>query len=47
MIPIPKLELQKKFADFVRQIDKSKFLIKRQIELLEELLNKKMDEYFK
>ena len=43
----PSMELQNKFSDFVKQIDKSKFLIKRQIELLEELLNKKMDEYFK
>ena len=46
MINAP-LELQNTFADFVQQIDKSKFLIKRQIELLEELLTKKMDEYFK
>ena len=40
-------DLQNEFSLFAQQIDKSKFLIKRQIELLEELLTKKMDEYFK
>ena len=45
-IPIPPIELQNKFATFVEQIDKSKFIIQRQIKELQELLDKKMDEYF-
>ena len=47
MLPNAPLDLQNEFSLFAQQIDKSKFLIKRQIELLEELLTKKMDEYFK
>jgi len=43
---IPPIELQNKFANFVQQIDKSKFIIHKQIKLLEELLDKKMHEYF-
>ena len=31
VIPIPPIELQEQFADFVRQIDKSKFINKRKI----------------
>ena len=42
----PPIELQNKFADFVKQIDKSKFIVQKQIKLLEELLEKKMNEYF-
>ena len=42
----PSLELQNKFADYVQQIDKSKFIVQKQIKLLEELLEKKMNEYF-
>ena len=45
-IPMPKIELQNKFAAFVQQIDKSKFIVQKQIKLLEELLEKKMNEYF-
>ena len=42
----PKRCLQDQFINFVQQIDKSKFLIKKQIELLREILEIKMDEYF-
>ena len=45
-IPVPPLELQNKFADFVQQIDKSKFVVKQQIADLQELLDSKMQEYF-
>ena len=45
-IIIPPIELQNKFADFVQQIYKSKFIVQKQIKLLEELLEKKMNEYF-
>lgn len=45
MINAP-IELQNKFADFVQQIDKSKFIVQKEIKDLQELLDKKMDEYF-
>ena len=40
------IELQNKFADFVKLIDKSKFIVQKQIDDLQELLDSKMDEYF-
>lgn len=33
-IPVPSIELQNQFADFVRQVDKSKFILSRMAELL-------------
>ena len=42
----PSKKLQDEFIDIVEQIDKSKFIIQKQIKLLEELLEKKMNEYF-
>ena len=45
-IPVPPIELQNEFAAFVEQVDKSKFVVQKRIELYKELLNKKMDEYF-
>jgi len=45
-IMVPPIELQNKFAAFVEQIDKSKFVVQQQIKDLQELLDKKMDEYF-
>ena len=45
-IGIPPLELQNAFANFVEQIDKSKFVVQQQIKALQELLDRKMDEYF-
>ena len=41
----PKKE-QLKFVEFARLIYKSKFIVQKQIKLLEELLEKKMNEYF-
>ena len=35
------------FAEFVKLIDKSKFIVQQQIKDLEELLDSKMDEYFR
>ena len=43
---LPPLDLQNKFAAFVQQIDKSKFIVKQQIADLQELLDSKMQEYF-
>ena len=42
----PPIELQNEFADFVKLTDKSKFIVQKQIEDLQELLDSKMDEYF-
>ena len=43
---IPPENLQEQFVAFVNQIDKSKFVVQKQIKDLKELLDKKMDEYF-
>ena len=45
-IIIPPIELQDKFADFVHLIDKSRFVVQKEIKDLQELLDSKMDEYF-
>lgn len=45
-LPYPDLPLQNKFAAFVQQIDKSKFVVKQQISDLQEFLDSKMQEYF-
>ncbi len=42
----PSIEIQNKFINFVEQVDKSKFVVQQQIKDLQELLDKKMDEYF-
>ena len=34
MVEVPPIELQNQFADFVRQVDKSKFILSRMAELL-------------
>ena len=43
----PPRELQERFAAFVKKIDKSKFIVQQQIKDLQELLDSKMDEYFR
>ncbi len=45
-IIVPPIALQNRFATFVLQIDKSKFVVKQQITDLQELLDSKMQEYF-
>ena len=45
-IGLPPLKLQNKYASFVEQIDKSKFIVQKRIDTYKELLAKKMDEYF-
>lgn len=45
-ITIPPIELQKKFADFVKQIDKKKEICNKIIDKLNELKKSKMQEYF-
>lgn len=46
LVPLPDKKLQNEFANFVEQIDKSKFIVQKEIKDLQELLDKKMDEYF-
>lgn len=46
LIPIISIDAQNQFVSFVEQVDKLKFNVKKRIELYQELLNKKMDEYF-
>lgn len=45
-IVIPPKVIQNQYADFVHQVDKSKFVIKQSIEKLELLKNKLMQDYF-
>ena len=45
-IPVPTIEKQNEFEQFVKLIDKSKFVVQQQINALQELLDRKMDEYF-
>ena len=46
IVILPPIELQNEFAEFVKLTDKSKFIVQKQIEDLQELLDSKMDEYF-
>lgn len=45
-LPLPTLALQKHFADFVRQADKSKLALKQSLEKLETLKKALMQKYF-
>ena len=45
-IPLIPIEKQNEFALFVEQIDKLKLNVQKRIDYYQELLNKKMDEYF-
>lgn len=45
-IIVPPIELQNDYAEFVTQIDKSKFNIQQHLNLMQELLDKKMEEFF-
>ena len=46
MIPLPPLELQQEFADFVAQVDKSGFAVRKQIKKLQLLYDSLAQEYF-
>lgn len=45
-IPVPPLDLQQQFADFVAQVDKQKETVKKSLEKLETLKKSLMQEYF-
>ena len=46
IIPIPPIELQTQFADFVQQVDKSKAAVQQALEKLNLLKSALMQEYF-
>ena len=46
IIPMPPISLQNDFADFVQQIDKSKFVVQKSLEKAETLYKTLMQEYF-
>ena len=45
-VPKASISIQKEFVSFVEQIDKSKLICQKQLDLLNDLFNKKLDEYF-
>ena len=47
LIPIPPIELQKQFADFVKQVDKLKFEMQKSLEEMENNFNSLMQRAFK
>jgi len=46
IIQIPPIELQNKFAEFVKQVDKQKFEIEKSLKEMQELYESLMDKYF-
>ena len=46
LFPLPPLDLQNQFADFVAQVDKSKLVVQKSLEQLEILKKALMQEYF-
>ena len=46
LIPVAPLEEQKSFADFVKQVDKSKVVVKKALEETQLLFDSLMQEYF-
>ena len=45
-VPVPPLKIQQEFADFARQVDKSRFVAQQQIEKLQLLYDSLAQEYF-
>ena len=46
VIPVPPIELQKQFADFVKQVDKSKSVVQKALDETQQLFDSLMQEYF-
>ena len=46
VIPVPPIELQEQFADFVQQVDKSREAVKKSLEKTQQLYDSLMQEYF-
>ena len=45
-MPLPPLPLQQKFADFVNNVDKSRYIVQQKIEKLQTLYDSRAQEYF-
>ena len=45
-VPVPPIELQNEFAEFTKQVDKSRAAIQKSIDLYQELFDKLMNDYF-
>ena len=45
-VPVPPIELQNEFAEFTKQVDKSREIIQKKIDTYQELFDKLMQEYF-
>ncbi len=45
-LPIPPIEVQMEFIDFMRQVDKSKSIARKQIDKLQLLYDSLAQEYF-
>lgn len=46
VIPVPPIELQNQFADFVKQVDKSKSVVQKALDETQQLFDSLMQEYF-
>ena len=46
VIPIPPLDLQKQFSDFVTQVDKSKIEVQKSLDEAQILFDSLMQQYF-
>ena len=46
IIPVPPLDLQKQFAEFVKQVDKSKVAVQKSLDETQRLFDSLMQEYF-
>ena len=46
IIPVPPIELQNQFADFVKQVDKSKVAVQKELDKAQMLFDSLMQEYF-
>ena len=46
VIYVPNIELQNEFADFVKQVDKSKYAVQKSLEKTQQLFDSLMQEYF-
>ena len=46
LIPVPPIEIQNEFSDFIKQVDKSKFAVQKSLEETQLLFDSLMQEYF-
>lgn len=46
VIPVPPIELQNQFADFVKQVDKSKVKVQKALDETQKLFDSLMQQYF-